>query len=165
MTNRHLVYLVTLTFLLCGCSGNTVDRPTSPVLIVAFYSTGGPGPALGHVKVFENGKVVVRNLAGEKQSRSFPQDTSFRQLVASLEHADFAEELSVIAAKRYEDQYADFEELYIQYGDYEVTLPTLKAEDLTPSVRQALKQLDSLALMVMEDQLDFQLNIEGRGSR
>ncbi len=106
----------------------------------------------------------MRNMAGKTRRRPLAGHPSFQRLSSNTVRADFSEDLSAMAAKRYEGICADCEELYLEAAGYEVTLPTERAAELTPALRQVLKDLDALALVVMKRGLDFQLNIESRGS-
>lgn len=160
MGTRHLAFSLAFALLLCYCSGNRSAGPEDTVLVAVFYSTEGPAPGVGYVKVLDEGTVIVRNLAGKTRRRALGKHPRFRELTAILPRTEFVEELSALDAKRYEDSCADCEELNIETASHEVTIPTEKAAELTPAVREVLDNLDALALAVMKHRLDFHLNIE-----
>ncbi len=164
MEIRRIICLLVVAFMLTSCSSNESIETVYSAVVSAAYSTGSIVPLVGDVLVFESGTVVVTNFSGKTRRRSLGDHPSFQRLISSLSRAEFADDLSVIAAKRYEDRYFEEESLTILTADHKVTLPIEKAAELTPAVRRVLKELDALALIVMKDRLDFQLNIENQGS-
>ncbi len=163
MKTRRIICLLAVAFSLTSCSSNESFETVYSAIVYAAYSTGSVVPLVGEVAVFESGTVIVGNMAGKTQRRYLGDHPIFLRLISSLSRAEFTEDLSTIAAKRYEDMYFEEESLTILTPDHKATLPTEKASELTPAIRQVLRELDILAHAVMKDRLDFQLNIENPG--